>query len=124
MPCKALFLAVVEGCLHGLGWVVCLDIVPQRQAFDGKTVFLSALRRVFSKFGRLYRERARRFFFGPALRKTGAFLFAVRIGQCLRGFWRQIKEAPGISRFFGDVRESFGCRLEDSTGETIFLNLI
>ena len=39
MPCKALFLAVVEGCLRGLGWVVCLDIVPQRQAFDGKTVF-------------------------------------------------------------------------------------
>lgn len=37
MPCKALFIAVVEGCLHGLGWVVGPDIVPQRQAFDGKT---------------------------------------------------------------------------------------
>ena len=45
--------------MHGLGWVVCLDIVPQRQAFDGKTVFFSALRRVFSKFRRLYRERGK-----------------------------------------------------------------
>lgn len=62
MPCKALFLAVVEGCLHGLGWVVGQDIAPRRQAFDGKTVFFSALRRVFSKFRRLYRERASGFF--------------------------------------------------------------
>lgn len=61
------------------------------------------------------------FYSGPALRKTGAIsFFAVRIDRCLRGFWRRIKEAPGISRFFGDVRESFGCRLEDSTGETAF----
>lgn len=47
MPCKALFLAVVEGCLHGLGWVVCLDIVPQRQAFDGKTAFSAVAPRIF-----------------------------------------------------------------------------
>ena len=42
------------------------------------------------------------------------------LGDVCAGFWRQIKEAPGISRFFGDVCESFGCRLEDSTGETVF----
>ena len=57
----------------GLGWVVGQDIVPQRQAFDGKTVFFSVLRRFFSKFRRLYRERASGFYSGPALRKTGAF---------------------------------------------------
>ena len=49
------------------------NIASQRQAFDGKTVFFSALRRVFSKFRRLYRERASGFYSGPALRKTGAF---------------------------------------------------
>ena len=48
--------------MHGLGWVVCLDIVPQRQAFDGKTVFFSALRRIFSRFRRLYRERGKAVF--------------------------------------------------------------
>ena len=79
MPCKALFLAVVEGCLHGLGWVVCLDNAPQRQAFDGKTVFFSALRRVFSKFRRLYRERASGFIPGrhcvrPALFPSSPFV--------------------------------------------------
>lgn len=47
MPCKALFLAVVEG-VHGLGWVVSLDIVPQRQAFDGKAVsFPGSAPRIF-----------------------------------------------------------------------------
>ena len=61
------------------------------------------------------------YYSGPALRKTGAIsFFAVRIDRCLRGFWRQIKEAPGISLFLGDVRESFGRRLKDSAGETIF----
>ena len=40
MPCKELF-AVGEGCLHGLEWGVGSDIAPQRQAFDGKTLFFS-----------------------------------------------------------------------------------
>ena len=39
MPCKALFLAVVEGCLHGLVRDVGPNIAPQRQAFDGNAVF-------------------------------------------------------------------------------------
>ena len=96
MPCKALFFAVVEGCLHGLGWVVCLDIVPQRQAFDGKTVFFSALCRIFSKFRRLCRERASGFYSGTALRKTGTIsFFAVRIGRCLRGFLASDKGSAG-----------------------------
>lgn len=38
MPCKALFLAVVEGCLYGLVRDVGPNIAPQRQAFDGKAV--------------------------------------------------------------------------------------
>ena len=64
---------------------------------------------------------ARRFFSGPALRKTGAIsFFAVRIDRCLRGFWRRIKEAPGISHFLGDVREGYGFRLNDGAGETVF----
>lgn len=55
------------------------------------------------------------------LRKTGAIsFFAVRIDRCLRGFWRQIKEAPGISHFLGDVREGYGFRLNDGAGETVF----
>lgn len=47
MPCKALFLAVVEGCLHGLVRDVGPNIAPQRQAFDGKAVLFPALRRIF-----------------------------------------------------------------------------
>ena len=86
-----------------------------------KPSLFPALRRVFSKFRRLYRERASGFYSGPALRKTGAIsFFAARFGRCLRGFWRRIREAPGIFRFSGDVRERFGCRLEDSTGEAVF----
>ena len=64
MPCKALFLAVVEGCLYGLGWVVCLDIVPQRQAFDGKTVFFFRLCAAFFRsLGGFIVSGARRFLF-------------------------------------------------------------
>lgn len=41
MPCKALFFAVGEGCLHGLGRDVRSDIAPHRRAFDGKTLSFS-----------------------------------------------------------------------------------
>lgn len=98
-------------------WILCRS----GRLLTAKPSLFPALRRIFSKFRRLYRERASGFYSGPALRKTGAIsFFAVRIDRCLRGFWRQIKEAPGISHFSGDVRESSGCRLEDSTGETVF----
>ena len=86
-----------------------------------KPSLFPALCRVFAKFRRLYRERASGFYSGPALRKTGVIsFFAVRIDRRLRGFWRQIKEAQGISRFFGDVREGYGFRLNDGAGETVF----
>ena len=99
--------------MHGLGWVVCLDIVPQRQAFDGKTVFFSALRRAFSKFRRLYRERGKAVFiqgrhcvrqslfpfrrsFWPMLARVltadkGSAGDLALLERCSRGLWFPVK---------------------------------
>ena len=106
--------------MHGLEWGVGSDIVPQRQAFDGKTVFFSALRRIFSKF-RWFCERVKavlipvRHCVRQALFPSSPFVLT----DVCAGFWRQIKEASGASRFFGDVCEGSGRRLKDSAGETV-----
>ena len=98
-------------------WILCRS----GRLLTAKPSLFPALRRVFSKFRRLYRERGKAVFI-PCRHcvRRRFFLFAVRIGRCLRGFWRQIKEAPGISRFFGDVREGYGFQLNDGAGETVF----
>ena len=77
--------------MHGLGWVVGQDIVPQRQAFDGKTVFFSALRRIFSKFRRLNRERGKAVFI-PGRHRVRQALF------------------PSSPFVLGDVCAGFGVR--------------
>ena len=62
MPCKALFLAVVEGvCMVSGGlcvWILCRS---GRLLMATPSLF-PALRRVFSKFRRLYRERGKAVF--------------------------------------------------------------
>lgn len=50
-------------------WILCRS----GRLLTAKPSLFPALRRVFSKFRRLYRERASGFYSGPALRKTGAF---------------------------------------------------
>lgn len=61
-------------------WILCRS----GRLLTAKPSLFPALRRVFSKFRRLYRERGKAVFYsGPALRKAGAIsFFAVRIGRC------------------------------------------
>ena len=73
MPCKALFLAVVEGWCMVSGGLWGRILCRSGRLLMAKPSLFSALRRIFSKFWRLYRERASGFYSGPAVRKTGAF---------------------------------------------------